>query len=116
MSQCCAKQAACCHGAAILDKRLRERLFRKSMPSDLIRGWTGFAIGMPADIRVRCVNYGQRKLIDKVMLGGRSAVAESIRCSFPAQLGGYASPKMPAGGDQCICRSLTSHSPFGFTL
>jgi hypothetical protein len=27
------KQAACCHGAAILDKRQRGRVFRKSMPS-----------------------------------------------------------------------------------
>src|ERR1700730_14691873 len=32
------RQAACCHGTAILDKQ-RQRVFRKSMPSDLIRGW-----------------------------------------------------------------------------
>jgi hypothetical protein len=31
------RQAACCHGAAILDKRQRQRVFRKNMPSDLIR-------------------------------------------------------------------------------
>jgi hypothetical protein len=59
MSRCCAKQAACCHGAAILDKRLRERLFRKSMPSDLIRGWIPVAIRMRASSRVRRVNYGK---------------------------------------------------------
>src|SRR5229473_3182349 len=33
------RQAACCHGTAILDKPQRQRVFRKSMPSDLIRGW-----------------------------------------------------------------------------
>ena len=79
MSRCCAKQAAWCHGAAMSDKRQHMRVFDKSMPSDLMPGWTGFAIRIRTGIRVRCVNYGKRKLIDEVMLGGTPGGDEGQR-------------------------------------
>jgi len=46
---------------AVLDKQQRQRVFRKSVPSDLFRDFdTGFAIRMRAKSRVRCVNYWQK--------------------------------------------------------
>jgi hypothetical protein len=50
---------ACCHGAAIADKRRGERIAQKHAVG-LIRGQKPpFAIGTRANRRVRCVNFGE---------------------------------------------------------
>jgi len=44
MSRCCAKQAACCHGAAVLDKRRRQPKIRDEILEDAVAlGGMGFS-------------------------------------------------------------------------
>jgi hypothetical protein len=59
MSRCCAKQAACCHGAAILDKRQPSAYSAKACPRLDPRVDAGFAIRIREGVERAASNFGK---------------------------------------------------------